>query len=59
MPLGVAIGQVFALYCPGGCNDHQFWQKKLVVVSEVAVFKLVLEMYETDTLLSSLKQQAS
>jgi hypothetical protein len=24
MPLDAAIGQVFALYCPGGSHGHQF-----------------------------------
>jgi hypothetical protein len=28
MPSDATIGQVFALYCPGGRHDHQFWLKK-------------------------------
>jgi hypothetical protein len=28
MPLDAAIGQLFALYCPGGRHGHQFWRKK-------------------------------
>jgi hypothetical protein len=29
MPLDAAIGQLFALYCLGGCHGHRFWRKKL------------------------------
>jgi hypothetical protein len=32
MPSDAAIGQVFALYCPGGRHGHQFLLKKQVVV---------------------------
>jgi hypothetical protein len=29
MPMGAAIGQVFAPYCPGGRHGHRFRRQKL------------------------------
>ena len=37
--LDVTIGQVLALYCPGGCHSHQFWHKQ----SSCGIVKLLSE----------------